>query len=118
MSNLFLLAAVPAARGASLSSSLPGGHMFWVGLVVGLLVCTIPLIPFWLKMVALVVALGAVGAWHVSHGHLSPAIAPYVLVIAITLAVGLHYGRVRGLRHLGEFELANRRAAVPGRSRF
>jgi hypothetical protein len=36
----------------------------------------------------------------------------------IALAVGLYFGRVRGLRHLGEHELSVRRGYIRGISRF
>jgi hypothetical protein len=92
--------------------------MFWIGAAAGLGFGLLPFIPWWVKITMLLLAIVGSGFVHYSHGHISPGIVPWAVVIAISLGFGLHYGRVRGLRHLGEYELANRRSFIRTRSRF
>ena len=118
MSRL-LLAAVPHAHGAAVAHSLSGGHLFWLGVALGLVVGLIPLIPWWAKMVGLAVAILSAGIVHVGHGaHVTPGITLWLIVGLVGLGVGLFFGRVRGLQHLGTYELRNRSGFIRTISRF
>ena len=42
----------------------------------------------------------------------------FLVIAAVFLVIGLHFGRRRGLRHLGEVEFRNRWANVRGYRRW
>jgi hypothetical protein len=46
VSRLLVLAATQPAHGGGVTGSLTSGHMFWIGVTIGLLVGLIPLIPW------------------------------------------------------------------------
>jgi len=126
--GLLLTAATPAHH-VTAAHSLLGGHAFWLGLAIGLGASVIPIIPWWIRMAGLVVAVLAAGVVHLTnshghghlspgHGHLSPAVTPWVVVALLGLGVGLYYGRARGLRHLGQAEFRNRSGSIRNISRF
>src|SRR5262249_1888730 len=103
---------------APISSS----HMFWIGLLIGLLVGL--LAWDWLGWLGVLIALVALGAFHVvtnvhGHGiHISAGDLFWGLVFALGGLTGLYFGRQRGLRHLGEAEYRTRWGNVRRVSRF
>jgi hypothetical protein len=101
---------IPTAAG------LTGGHMFWSGVLVGALVGAI--FARWVAFVVAAVAFVAAGFLQTSGYHASLAVLPYLIVGGIALAAGLFFGRIRGLRHLGESDFQTRRAAIRRISRF
>jgi hypothetical protein len=98
------------------SAPLTGNHLFWIALLVGLLIALIA--PGWVAWILVAVALIVVGApAHIPHTGGSSVLA-WLLVAATALVVGLYFGRIRGLRHLGESEFRVRRANIRRISRF
>lgn len=119
VSRLLVLAATQPAHGGGVTSSLPSGHMFWIGVTIGLLVGLIPLIPWWLKIVGLGFAVVASGIVHVAKGgHVTPGVTTWLVVGLVGLGIGLYFGRDRALRHLGGFEYGVRRRNIKTISRF
>ena len=55
-----------------------------------------------------------------SHVHLtlSGNLVAALIVLGAMFLLGRHFGRKRGLRHLGEVELRNRWASVRGHKRW
>jgi len=49
-----------------------------------------------------VIALLATGLLHPTGGHAHSVGVPYVIVAVIAVLAGLYFGRIRGLRQLGE----------------
>jgi|SRR6185312_3772401 hypothetical protein len=91
-------------------------HELWVGLLIGALIGGI--FARWIAFVVAGIAFIAAG-FLPSAGHYAHSVKiTYLLVGGIALAVGLYFGRVRGLRHLGEHELNVRRGYIRGISRF
>lgn len=98
---------------------LSDGHMLWVGVLIGLGIGLIPVIPWLIKVALLVIAFLGAGVVHVtSGGHVSPSIAPWVLVAAVGVIAGLFFGRARGLTHLGQADFQTRMKAIRNVSRF
>lgn len=100
-----------AYQPASVSESLASSHAFWYGVLLALLIAWI--LPGWAAVVLFLIALLASGLLQslVSHGHSSASSSSGVLLVivaVIALPVGLYFGRIRGLRHLGEFEFRTR----------
>ena len=99
--------------------------MFWMGLLIGLL---IGLLAWdWLAWLGVIVALVMLGAFHVVsktniHGvpgtHVSMGGLFWLLVLVVGAIGGVIYGRIRGLRHLGEAEFRTRMTNVKKVSRF
>ncbi len=102
--------------------------MFWMGLLIGLL---IGLLAWdwlaWLGVIVAVVMLGAlhlVSKTHIHGVHGVPAVHVsmgglfWLLVLVIGAIGGVIYGRIRGLRHLGEAEFRTRMTNVKKVSRF
>jgi ABC-type Mn2+/Zn2+ transport system permease subunit len=91
--------------------SLSTSHVFWYGILLGLLA---NLLPPWLKAIAFVVALAASGLlFSLDKAHANGS-APILLIVAIGVVVGLYFGRMRGLRQLGEAEYRTRWRNVRG----
>ena len=102
-----------AYQQASVSGSLASSHAFWYGVLLALLIAWI--LPGWAAGVLFLIALLASGLLQslVSHGRSSSSFSSssdvlLLIVAVIALPVGLYFGRIRGLRHLGEFEFRTR----------
>jgi hypothetical protein len=93
-----------------------GIHMFWVGVLFALAFAFI--LPAWLSGLLFVVALFASGVLSSIAHHAHDSTMPYLVVGVIALVAGLYFGRLRGLRHLGEHEFRVRRGYIRGVSRF
>jgi hypothetical protein len=91
-------------------------HMFWIGVLFALTFAYI--LPAWLTGLLFVVALFASDVLPAVAHHAPSSAVPYLLVGVLALVVGLYFGRLRGLRHLGEHEFRLRRGFVRGISRF
>lgn len=99
--------------------------MFWMGLLIGLL---IGLLAWdWLAWLGVIVAVVMLGALHLVskthiHGvpgvHVSMGGLFWLLVLVIGAIGGVIYGRIRGLRHLGEAKFRTRMTNVKKVSRF
>jgi UPF0716 family protein affecting phage T7 exclusion len=98
------------------AGSLAGSHMFWIGVLFALIFSYI--LPGWLTGILFFVALIASGVLLSLGHHANSSAVPYIIVGLITLVVGLYFGRIRGLRHLGEAELRTRWRNVRGVSRW
>ena len=75
----------------------------------------------WLVALAALVALGAfhvVSVNHVGHVRVRAGNLFWLFIFAIGGIAGLIYGRIRGLRHLGEAEYRTRRTNIRRISRF
>jgi hypothetical protein len=98
-----------------ITGTLTSSHMLWTGVLIGALVGAIfaRWIAFLLAGVAFIGA-GMLQTVGHHHHHLSSGAVPYLIVGAIALVAGLHFGRVRGLRHLGQHELGVRRGYIRG----
>ena len=119
VNRLLVLAATQPAHGGGVTSSLASGHMFWIGVTIGLVVGLIPLIPWWLKIVGLAFAVVSTGLVHLAKGgHVTPGITMWLVVGLVGLGIGLYFGRARGLRHLGGFEYGVRSRNIRTISRF
>ena len=64
-----------------------------------------------------VIALLATGLLHPAGGHAHSAGVPYVIVAVIAVLAGLRFGRIRGLRQLGESDFRVRLHNAGGISR-
>jgi hypothetical protein len=107
-----------AGQQAPVPVSLTGNHVFWLGVALASLVALFT--PVWIRAIMFVVALFASGLFQstVGHGHFTSAEALTILILVIGLLVGLYFGRVRGLRHLGEYEFGNRLGYIRTISRW
>jgi len=87
---------------------LVSSHAFWYGVLLACLIVWI--LPGWAGLVFFIVALIASDALQSTAGHarFSGSEPLMLLILAIGLLVGLYFGRIRGLRHLGEYEFRNR----------
>jgi len=113
---VYALRLVAVNQHSAASAPLAGSHLFWIALLVGLLIALIA--PGWVGWILVAVALVALGVpSHVPHTGGTSGLA-WLLVAAAALVVGLHFGRIRGLRHLGESEFRGRRANIRRISRF
>ena len=102
----FILSA--AGQQASASGSLvSSGHAFWYGILIACLI--VWFLPAWAGGIFFVVALIASDVLQstASH-HFSGTNLLMLIILVIGLLVGLYFGRIRGLRHLGEYEFGNR----------
>jgi hypothetical protein len=90
-------------------------HMFWIGVLFALTFAYI--LPAWLTGLLFAVALFASDVLtSVTHAHSSAV--PYLIIGLILFLAGLYFGRIRGLRHLGEAEFQTRWRNVRGVSRW
>jgi uncharacterized membrane protein len=95
-----------AGQQALASGSLVSSpHAFWYGVLLACLIVWI--LPGFAGVIFFVVALVASDLLS-SHDHVSTSTVMMLILVAIGLVVGLYIGRIRGLRHLGEFEFRNR----------
>jgi hypothetical protein len=87
---------------------LVSSHAFWYGVLLACLIVWI--LPGWAGGIFFVVALIASDALQSTAGHarFSGSNLLMLLILLIGLLVGLYFGRIRGLRHLGEYEFGNR----------
>jgi hypothetical protein len=92
-------------------------HDFWLGLLIGLAV--VPL-RGWIRLLMAIVAVFMLGWIHVVGHHVSfsPGALRWVFVALLGLAVGLWWGRTRGLRQLGESDFRIRSTNVRGIARW
>jgi hypothetical protein len=95
---------------------LMGSHMFWIGVLFALTFAYI--LPAWLTGLLFVIALFASNVLPSVAHHAHSSTVAYLIVGVIALVVGLYFGRVRGLRHLGEAEFRTRWRNVRGVSRW
>lgn len=90
--------------------------MLLIGVLIGLFA------PEWVAWIVVLVALIALGAFRVvtvNHSsHIRTGDLIWIFIFALGGIVGLIYGRIRGLRHLGEAEFRTRRASVRRISRW
>jgi hypothetical protein len=91
-------------------------HMFWIGVLFALTFAFI--LPAWLTGLLFVVALFASDVLTSLTHHAHSSIGPYLIIGLIIFLVGLYFGRIRGLRHLGEAEFRTRWRNVRGVSRW
>ena len=119
MSGPAIQHSIAAAQHAASTAPLTGTHSFWITLLVGLLIALIA--PSWVGWILVVVALGALGVLgrlsHTSGGG-GASLLVWLIVVAIAVVVGLYFGRMRGLRHLGESEFRTRLTNIRRISRF
>lgn len=95
---------------------LAGSHELWVGLLIGALVGVI--FPRWVAILVAVFAFIAAG-FLPAAGHAAHSVnVTYLIVGVIALVAGLYFGRMRGIRQLGEHEFRVRRGFIRGISRF
>lgn len=83
---------------ASASGSLISSHLFWYGILLAL-GCMDP--PRADGGLLFVIALLATGLLHPAGGHAHSVGVPYVIVAVIAVLADLRFGRIRGLRQLG-----------------
>jgi len=98
-----------AHQQASVSGSLASSHAFWYGVLLALLIAWI--LPGWAAGVLFVIALLASDLLQslVGHTHSSSSSNMLLLiVVVIALLAGLYFGRIRGLRQLGESDFRTR----------
>ena len=97
--------------------SLTSSHMFWLGLLIGL---GAVILPGWLRLILAIVAVFSLGWVSVVDHHVSysSGTVRWVLVALLGLVVGLFWGRIRGLRHLGESDFRIRFGNVRGVRRW
>ncbi|HEV8278901.1 MAG TPA: hypothetical protein VGQ26_24840 [Streptosporangiaceae bacterium] len=102
---------------STITGSLNSSHNFWLGLLIGLAV--VPL-RGWVRLLMAIVAVFMLGWVHAVGHHVSfsPGGLRWVFVASVGLAVGLWWGRVRGLRQLGESDFRTRSANVRGIARW
>ncbi len=99
---------------APASGSLTSSHLFWYGILLAL-GCMDP--PRADGGLLFVIALLATGLLHPAGGHAHSAGVPYVIVAVIAVLAGLRFGRIRGLRQLGESDFRVRLHNAGGISR-
>jgi|RhiMetdeSRZDD1v2_1073273.scaffolds.fasta_scaffold838382_2 hypothetical protein len=102
---------------STITGSLNGSHGFWLGLLIGLAAV---IFRGWVRLLMAIVAVFMLGWVHVVGHHVSfsPGGLRWVVVALVGLAVGLWWGRMRGLRQLGESDFRTRSANVRGIARW
>jgi hypothetical protein len=107
-----------AHQQGSVSGSLASSHAFWYGIMLAFGVALI--FPGWVAILLFVDALLASGLLRSGGGggHIHSAALPYLIVAVIAVLVGLYFGRIRGLRHLGESDFRTRLRNIRGISRW
>jgi hypothetical protein len=65
-----------------------------------------------------VIALPATGLLHPAGGYAHSVGVPYVIVAVVAALAGLYFGRIRGLRQLGESDFGVRLHDAGGISRY
>jgi hypothetical protein len=91
--------------------------MFWFGLLIGLAAV---ILAGWIRLLLAGVAVLELGWVHLVDHHVrfSSGMLRWLLVALAGLAVGLFWGRIRGLRHLGEHDFQTRLDFVRGIRRW
>jgi hypothetical protein len=97
-------------------STVNSSHIFWIGVLIGVVVGA--LFPRWIAFLLAGAAVIGAGLFHTDSHHNFSGTVPYLIVGAIALLAGLHFGRARGLRHLGEADFQTRWRSVRGISRW
>ena len=90
--------------------------MFWYGILLALGVAWI--LPGQIAGLLFVIALLATGLLHSTGGHAHSVGVPYLIVAVIAVLAGLYFGRIRGLRQLGESDFRVRLRNAGGISRW
>jgi hypothetical protein len=112
----FVLTAV--GQQAPTPVSLTSNHVFWTGIAFACLLLLF--LPDWARVILFVVALFASDLIPIITGHarLTTTDVLMLFTLVIGLLVGLYFGRIRGLRHLGEYEFRNRWGYIRSISRW
>jgi hypothetical protein len=93
-----------------------GTHWFAIGLLVGMV--AISLAPGWLLGLIIVFDLVALG-WSFGILHYADTSnGKWVLIAVLFLLIGMFWGVIRGLRHLGEHEFLTRLGGIRSRGRW
>jgi hypothetical protein len=102
---------------SAITGYFTNSHYFWLGLLIGLAVV---FLAGWIRLLMAILAVFMLGWVRVVGHHVSfsPGMLKWVLVALIGLAVGLWWGRMRGLRQLGESDFRIRSTNVRGVSRW
>ena len=90
--------------------------MFWYGALLALVVANF--FPGWVGGLLFVIALLASGLLALLGHDAHSSAAPYVIVAVLVLLGGLYFGRMRGLRQLGESDFRTRMRNVRGINRW
>jgi hypothetical protein len=91
-------------------------HMFWIGLLVGILAVWI--FPGWVSGILFFIALLVSGILSSFRNHAHSTEVPFIIVGIIALVIGLYFGRIRGLRQLGESDFRTRFTNIRGIRRW
>jgi protein-S-isoprenylcysteine O-methyltransferase Ste14 len=111
-----ILASVPhVGHIVASAASSTGVHTLEIGLLFGVGVAL--LAPRWITGIVVIIALAIIGGIHFAH-HISSKDVSYALVAGAALVIGLIWGRIRGLRHLGEADFNTRLTAIRRISRW
>jgi hypothetical protein len=102
---------------SAITGYFTSSHDFWLGLPIGLAAV---ILAGWIRLLTAIVAVFELGWVHVVGHHVSfsPGAVRWVVVALIGLAVGLWWGRMRGLRQLGESDFQTRFTNVRGIRRW
>jgi hypothetical protein len=102
---------------STITGYFTSSHDFWLGLLIGL---AIVFLAGWIRLLIAILAVFELGWIHVVNHHVSfsPGALKWVAVALLGLAVGLWWGRTRGLRQLGESDFRIRSTNVRGISRW
>ena len=102
---------------SAITGYFTSSHDFWLGLLIGLAAV---ILAGWIRLLTAIVAVFELGWIHVVGHHVSfsPGAVRWVVVALIGLAVGLWWGRMRGLRQLGESDFQTRFTNVRGIRRW
>jgi hypothetical protein len=102
---------------SAITGYFTSSHDFWLGLLIGLAVV---FLAGWIRLLMAIVAVLMLGWVHVVDHHVSfsPGTLKWVAVGLVGLVVGLWWGRMRGLRQLGESDFRIRSTNIRGIRRW
>jgi hypothetical protein len=103
---------------APVPASFGGDRVFWYGVLLAFMIARF--LPSVVGIALFVVALFASDLLGpiLNHGHFASSDVSVMLLVGLGLVVGLWFGRIRGLRLLGEAEFRTRWRNVLGISRW